>query len=164
MAAAQADVNRLHQEQPARGIHITWNTSAGCVRPHAAVQQHVKEIISQLDAQARIRELVRMQVMTCPSGCSAIHTGEIGLRIHAVPDDGSEAVTVDLLFNSEKGLTREIVTALPLAELRSRLLRLLRVYTVEGCAKDAFATWSRGMSDYDLRSRLGISEQTPVAG
>src|SRR4051794_9544651 len=43
MAVAQADVNRMHQEQPARGIHITWNTSAECVRPHMAVQQQVKE-------------------------------------------------------------------------------------------------------------------------
>jgi hypothetical protein len=164
MAVAQADVGRLHQEAPARGIQVIWSASTGSVKPSVAVQQQITEIASQLEAQARVRELLRLRVTTNARGAEEIQSGEIGLRIHSPSDDGLKAATVDLLFNGDNGLTREVVTALPLDELRSRLLRLLRVYTVEGCAKDTFATWSRGQSDADLRSRLGISEQTVVSG
>lgn len=164
MAIAQAEVNRQHQEAPTRGIQIFWSTSCGSIKPSAALQQQIKEQVSQLEAQARVRELLRLLVTTHTNSIVEANGAEIGIRLHLGSHDSMEGVTLDLVFNGDHGLTREIATTLPLSELRSRLLRLLRVYTVEGCAKDTFATWSRGLSDQDLRSRLGLPEQAVFAG
>jgi sulfite reductase beta subunit-like hemoprotein len=163
MAISQMDANRSHQDVPASGIQVIWSTSAECAKLSAVVQQQFREIATQAQAQARVRELVRVHVTTCPAGCVGTHAGEVGVRIRSAADEAAENIHVDLLFNGDIGLSREIATGLSLGELRTRLVRLLRVYTVEGCGKDTFTSWSRGLSDAEIRSRLGLREQTVSA-
>ncbi len=110
----------------------------------------------------RLREPLRLQLSACPTGCAGSHSGDIGLRIHPAHGHEPERATVDLLFNDDTGLAR-LVATIPVGELSTRLVRLLRVYTVEGCGRDTFASWSRGLRDQDLRARLGVPEPAAFA-
>ena len=162
MTVAPADTHRPQEGKPAGGIQVIWSTSAGCLRPTLEVHQAALDIARRVEAGLRLREPLRLQLSACPAGCVGSHSGDIGLRIHPAHGRNPEPATVDLLFNNDTGLTR-LVAALPLDELSTRLVRLLRVYTVEGCGRDTFASWSRGLRDQDLRTRLGLPESATFA-
>jgi len=163
MAVSQLDATRTYQPAQVSGVQLILSSSPDEISLPEAVQQQFREVTSLIQAQTRMRELVRLYVTDRRSGSSDGNSGEIGLRIHTLSADGSEAATVDLVFHGDTGLSREVVTALPVGEMRQRLVRLLRVYMVEGCGKDTFTSWSRGLSDQQLRSQMGITEQAGVA-
>ena len=162
MTVARADTHRSQEGIPAGGIQVSWSTSAGCLRPSAESQQTALEVARRVEAGLRPREPLRLQLSACPVGCVGSHSGDIGLRIHPTYGHDPEPAIVDLLFNDDTRLAR-LVAAIPVDELSTRLVRLLRVYTVEGCGRDTFASWSRGLRDQDLRSRLGLPEQVAFA-
>ena len=162
MTVARADTHRSQETRPASGIQVIWSTSAGCSRPTPEAQHVAREIVRRVEAGLRLRESLRLQVSACPAGCTGSHSGDIGLRVHPAHGRDPEPATVDLLFNGGTGLDRWVAT-MPVDELSARLVRLLRVYTVEGCGRDTFASWSRGLRDQDLRARLGLPEPTAFA-
>jgi hypothetical protein len=158
MSVSQLEAVQRYQTAPAGGVQLTWNSTTHHADLPEALHQQLREIASQIQAQTRMRESLRLHIITPPAGWPETSAGEIGVRAHITPGAGPEPATVDVLFNGDSGLTREVVTALPIGELRQRLVRLLRVYMVEGCGKDTFTSWSRGLSDQQLRSQMGISE------
>ena len=162
MTVARADTHRSQETRPASGIQVIWSTSAGCSRPTPEAQHVAREIVRRVEAGLRLRESLRLQVSACPAGCAGSHSGDIGLRVHPAHGRDPEPATVDLLFNGGTGLDRWVAT-MPVDELSARLVRLLRVYTVEGCGRDTFAIWSRGLRDQELRARLGLPEPTASA-
>ncbi len=162
MTVARADTHRSQEGKPAGGIQVSWSTSAGCSRPTMVAQQAALEVARRVEAGLRMREPLQLHLSACSAGCVGSHSGDIGLRIHPAHGRETEPATVDLLFNDDTGLAR-LVATVPVDELSTRLIRLLRVYTVEGCGRDTFASWSRGLRDQDLRSRLGLPEPAAFA-
>ncbi len=162
MTVARADIQRSQEGTLSGRIQVSWSTSAGCSRPTPEAQQAAWEIARRVEAGLRLREPLRLQVSACPAGCAGSHSGDIGLRVHPAHGRDPEPATVDLLFNGGTGLDRWVAT-MPVDELSARLVRLLRVYTVEGCGRDTFASWSRGLRDQELRTRLGLPEPAAFA-
>ena len=137
----------------------SWSATPGNA-PAPAAQERVLELVRHLDKTARLS--TPLVIHLAPAGATEHAGGDIGLVDRTA--EGGETPTVDLLLSDGHALARRIATALPWSELPARLTRLMRNYQVEGCNKDSFATWTRSLSDADLRERLGDQDIAETSG
>ncbi len=145
---------------PSKRYVVTWTTLPGCNVPAPEAQDRARQLAQHLEQVARLRESVHIHLSADPDTCAEHNSGDIGLRHRLDVVDGVPVETADVLVGDGTTLTREIATAVPWNELSGRLARLIRTYQVEGCGRDTFATWVRGLSDHELRERLGIGGRT----
>ena len=163
--AATTDRHETAGEAPGRetlllpGYRLSWATRSGYDLPGHEAQSRAIGLVQHLDRVARLPERIDIRLLAGAAAPSEYAPGDIGLRDGATVIAGEWVATADLLFTDGSSLSRAIAVSLPWSELERRLTRLIRTYMVEGCARDTFAAWTRGLTDRELRERLGLSAQ-----
>ena len=142
---------------------VTWTGLPGREVPAPEVQDHAWQLAQHLDKVTRLRDPLRIHLFADPEALGDGHAGDIGLTLR-VPDgeavfDADQVATADVLIGDGVAVKRHIATAVPWDELSGRLARLIKAYQVERCGRDTFVTWARGLSEGELRERLGFPKQ-----
>ena len=138
-----------------QGYVVTYADGPGVNVPELT-RQRAESLARHLDRAARLREPVRIHLYTGANPWVERPLVGVGIRDRAIVAGDSLIAAADVVLG-DGVTTREIATEVPWSELPGRLARLFRVYLVEGCGRDTFATWVRGLSDGELRERLGLA-------
>ena len=165
------DGNQLRLQVPQREAPasqryvVTWTAApGGDVAAHEA-QDRAWQLAQYLDKTVRLHEPLRVHLSVYQDTPMEHFAGDIGLVLsipgEAAMIDGDPAETADVLIGDGAALRRRIAAAVPWSELAGRLARLIKTYQVERCGRDTFTTWARGLSDGELRKRLGLTELVP---
>lgn len=155
-------VHAAQQSLLAAGLHYTAGAvlsgtvactgNQGCRYAAADTKAHAVELANHLDRHFKIVQPINLHVTGCHHSCAQHYIGDIGLM--GVKVNGQEGYQVLLGggADSDQGLARELIAAIPFAELTSVLHRLLEVYTTHCSAQESFLQFTRRHSMEQLRS------------
>jgi ferredoxin-nitrite reductase len=153
-AIAAAGLSHSARTFAASAVACTGNT--GCRYSSTNTKRHAVELATYLDDRFKIEQPVNLHVTGCPHSCAQHYIGDIGLLGIKVNGEEGYQVLIGGGSGDRQGLARELISAIPFADLPAAMERLLDAYMSERRENESFLTYSRRHSIEELKQQLSV--------
>jgi len=127
LAALRANGLRYEAGTILRGT-VACTGSQGCRYAAADTKSHAVQLANFLDERFRILQPVNLHLTGCPHSCAQHYVGDIGLRGTTVHGEEGYQVVIGGGSDTDSGLARELIAAIPFADLPATLEKFFLAY------------------------------------
>jgi ferredoxin-nitrite reductase len=138
---------------------VACTGNRGCRYAASDTKSHAVELANRLDKLFQIDQPVNLHVTGCPHSCAQHYIGDIGLLGTKVRGEEGYQIVVGGGSDQDRGLARELITAIPFSELPPVMERLFDAYTKRRNPDESFLQFSRRHSTAELQSFCAGQEQ-----
>ncbi|MFZ0301434.1 MAG: NirA family protein [Terracidiphilus sp.] len=137
---------------------VACTGNRGCRYSATDTKSHAVELANRLDTQFKIEQPVNLHVTGCPHSCAQHYIGDIGLLGTKIGGEEGYQVVVGGGCDQDKGLARELISAIPFRELPLVMGRLFSAYTERRHGDESFLEFSRRHNIDELKSFCEVME------
>jgi ferredoxin-nitrite reductase len=122
---------------------VACTGNRGCRFAATDTKAHAVALANQLDARFQIEHPVNLHVTGCPHSCAQHYIGDIGLLGTKVGGAEGYQVVIGGGSDQDRGLARELITAIPISELPAVMDQLFSGYMEQRNTDESFLEFSR---------------------
>lgn len=137
---------------------VACTGNRGCRYSAADTKTHAVELANLLDSKFKIEQPVNLHVTGCPHSCAQHYVGDIGLLGTKVNGEEGYQVVIGGGSDEDRGLAREIGSAVAYSELPPMLESLFAEFEERRNPNESFLAFSRRHSVAELQSLLTVKE------
>ncbi len=138
---------------------VACTGNRGCRYSSTDTKAHAVALASLIDSRFKIDQPVNLHVTGCPHSCAQHYIGDIGLLGTKVRGAEGYQVVIGGGSDQDRGLARELISAIPFTDLPPVMERLFVAYTERRAPNETFLEFSRRHSVTELRSFCAVKEQ-----
>jgi len=138
---------------------VACTGNRGCRYSSTDTKSHAVALASLIDSRFKIDQPVNLHVTGCPHSCAQHYIGDIGLLGTKVRGAEGYQVVIGGGSDQDRGLARELISAIPFTDLPPVMERLFVAYTERRAPNETFLEFSRRHSVTELRSFCAVKEQ-----
>ena len=131
---------------------VACTGNRGCRFAATDTKAHAVELANLLDARFKIEQSVNLHVTGCPHSCAQHYIGDIGLLGAKVAGQEGYQVLLGGGSDQDRGLARELFSAIPYTQLPQLMERLFAAYVDHRMTDETFLSFSRRHSLEELKS------------
>jgi ferredoxin-nitrite reductase len=137
---------------------VACTGNRGCRYAATDTKSHAVALANLLDSRFKIEQPVNLHVTGCPHSCAQHYIGDIGLLGTKVAGAEGYQVVIGGGSDQDRGLARELISAIPFSELPPVLEQLFDAYTERRNPNESFLEFSRRHSMEELKSFCEVKE------
>ena len=141
---------------------VACTGNQGCRYAAADTKSHAVELANLLDSKFAILQPVNLHVTGCSHSCAQHYVGDIGLMGTKVAGEEGYQVVIGGGSDQDRGLARELISAIKYSELPAVMERLFDAYTAQCHEGESFLEFSRRHSIAELQSYLHTNQQVTL--
>lgn len=138
---------------------VACTGNRGCRYSATDTKFHAVTLANLLDSRFKIEQPVNLHVTGCPHSCAQHYIGDIGLLGTKVAGAEGYQVVIGGGSDQDRGLARELISAIPFSELPPVLEQLFGAYTERRKPDESFLEFSRRHSMKEMQSFCAVKEQ-----
>jgi ferredoxin-nitrite reductase len=137
---------------------VACTGNRGCRYSATDTKSHAVALANRLDSRFKIEQPVNLHVTGCPHSCAQHYIGDIGLLGTKVAGAEGYQVVIGGGSDQDRGLARELISAIPFSELTPVMEQLVDAYTERRNSNESFLDFSRRHSIEELKSFCEVKE------
>ena len=137
---------------------VACTGNRGCRYSATDTKSHAVELANLLDSRFKIEQPVNLHVTGCPHSCAQHYIGDIGLLGTKVAGEEGYQVVIGGGSDQDRGLARELISAIPFSELPPVMEQLFDAYAERRSPNESFLEFSRRHSIEELKSFCEVKE------
>lgn len=137
---------------------VACTGNRGCRYAATDTKAHAVELATRLDTRFTILQPINLHVTGCPHSCAQHYIGDIGLLGTKVAGAEGYQVVLGGGSDQDQGLARELISAIPFAELPPVMESLMAAYVERRELNESFLQFTRRHSIEELKSFLPVKE------
>lgn len=137
---------------------VACTGNRGCRYSATDTKSHAVALANLLDSRFKIEQPVNLHVTGCPHSCAQHYIGDIGLLGSKVGGEEGYQVVIGGGSDQDRGLARELISAIPFSELPPVMEQLFNAYIERRSPNESFLEFSRRHSIEELQSFCAVKE------
>jgi ferredoxin-nitrite reductase len=135
---------------------VACTGNLGCRYAATDTKRHALALASYLDQRFALDHPLNLHVTGCPHSCAQHYIGDIGLLGVRIGGEEGYQVSVGGGTDERQGLARELVPAIPFADLPPVMEKLFRAFEEKRHAGESFLEYARRHDIEDLKQQAGV--------
>ena len=137
---------------------VACTGNRGCRYSATDTKSHAVALANLLDSRFKIEQPVNLHVTGCPHSCAQHYIGDIGLLGTKIAGEEGYQVVIGGGSDQDRGLARELISAIPFSELPHVMEQLFDAYIERRHPNESFLEFSRRHSVEELKSFYEVKE------